>query len=305
MSKFQDINTRIEENDRARLVKQLIYIAVGNFVFSWTMNVLVTPFNIYCSGAMGVAQLIELFFTSVLHLPTIAGIAWLGIIYWGISIPSFIYGMRALGIKFLAKTVYSITTLSVFLAIIPVSETPIIENKIMGCIVAAVVGGFALGYGTFSSGAGAGASDCIGMVLAQKKPGFSIGLINMIVNVCVYGICAFIYGIEGAAFSIFYAAILAWAMDKSHLQNHYIEITVYSKIPVLATELTMKINRGVTSWYGEGAYTKTPTNILKTIVTKKEADDIIRVIYELDPEAFVSVHEIGKVHGLFDKRLSK
>lgn len=305
MGRLKDLDKRIEADDKTRLIKQLVYIAVGNFVFSWTMNVLVTPFNIYCSGAMGVAQLIELLFTSVLHLPTIAGIAWLGIIYWGISIPSFIYGMKNLGIKFLAKTVYSITTLSVFLAIIPVAETPIIENKIMGCIVAAVVGGFALGYGTFSSGAGAGASDCIGMVLAQKKPGFSIGLINMIVNVCVYSICAFIYGLEGAAFSIFYAAILAWAMDKTHMQNHYIEITVYSKIPVLATELTMKINRGVTSWYGEGAYTKTPTNILKTIVTKKESDSIIRTIYELDPEAFVSIQEIGKVHGLFDKRLSK
>lgn len=305
MAVFKDLDSRIESNDKSRLVKQLVYIAVGNFIFSWTMNVLVTPFNIYCSGAMGVAQLIELLFTSVLHLPTIAGIGWLGIIYWGISIPSFIYGMKSLGIKFLAKTVYSITTLSLFLAIIPVAETPIIENKIMGCIAAAVVGGFALGIGTFSSGAGAGASDCIGMVLAQKKPGFSIGLINMIVNVCVYTICAFIYGIEGAAFSIFYSAILAWAMDKGHLQNHYIEITVYSKVPVLGNELSIKINRGVTSWYGEGGYTKTQTNIVKTIVTKKETDYVVRTIYELDPQAFVSIAEIGKVHGLFDKRLSK
>ncbi len=305
MSRFQEFNKKIESNDKSRLVKQLVYITVGNFIFSWTMNALVTPFDIYCSGAMGVAQLIELLFTSVLHIPTIAGIAWLGIIYWGISIPSFIYGMKSLGIKFLAKTVYSITTLSVFLAVIPVYETPVIENKIMGCIVAAVVGGFALGYGTFSSGAGAGASDCIGMVLAQKKPGFSIGLINMIVNVCVYSICAFIYGLEGAAFSIFYSAILAWAMDKGHLQNHYIEITVYSKIPVMGHELAVKINRGVTSWYGEGGYTETQTNVVKTIVTKKEADEVVRAIYELDPQAFVSVTEIEKVHGLFDKHLSK
>lgn len=305
MSKFKELSDRIESDDKSRMIRQFIYIAVGNFIFSWTMNALVTPFNIYCSGAMGVAQLIELFFTSVLHLPTIAGIAWLGIIYWGISIPSFIYGMKHLGIKFLAKTVYSITTLSVFLAIIPVAETPIIENKIMGCLVAAVIGGFALGYGTFSSGAGAGASDCIGMVLAQTKPGFSIGLINMIVNVCVYSICAFIYGLEGAAFSIFYAAVLAWAMDKSHLQNHYIEITVYSKIPVLAHELSVRINRGVTSWYGEGGYTETQTNIVKTIVTKKESDAVVKEIYDLDPQAFVAVQEIGKVHGIFDKRLSK
>ena len=305
MSTFKELGDRIESDDKLRFTKQLVMITLGNFVFALTMNYIVTPFNIYCSGAMGVAQLIELFMKSVLHVPTIAGIAWLGIIYWGMSIPAFLYGMKELGGKFLIKTVYSITSLSLFLSIIPVPDTPIIENKIMGCIAAAVVGGYALGIGTFSSGAGAGASDCIGMVLAQKKPGFSIGIMNMIVNVCVYSICAFIYGIEGAAFSIFYAAILAVSMDKGHLQNHYIEITVYSKVPVLAHELTMRINRGVTSWYGEGAYTQTQTNILKTVVTKKESDDIIRTIYELDPNAFIAVQEIEKVHGIFDKRLAK
>lgn len=304
MSKFQELDKRIESNNTSRLIKQLVYISVGNFIFALTMNYLVTPFNIYCSGAMGVAQLIELLLKT-LHVPAIPGIGWLGLIYWGMSIPAFIYGMVSLGRKFLVKTVYSITSLSLFLSIIPVATTPIIENKIMGCIAAAVVGGFALGYGTFSSGAGAGASDCIGMVLAQKKPGFSIGIMNMIVNVCVYSICAFIYGLEGAAFSIFYAAILAWAMDKSHLQNHYIEITVYSKIPVMANELSNRINRGVTSWYGEGGFTQTQTNIVKTIVTKKESDSVIKTIYDLDPQAFISIQEIGKVHGIFDKRLSK
>ncbi len=304
MDRFKQLSDRIEADDKARLAKQLIYIAVGNFIFALTMNYLVTPFNIYCSGAMGVAQLIELLLNT-LHVPAIPGIGWLGLIYWGMSIPSFLYGMKKLGGKFLIKTVFSISVLSLFLSIIPVAETPIIENKIMGCLVAAVVGGFALGYGTFSSGAGAGASDCIGMVLAQTKPGFSIGLINMIVNVCVYTICAFIYGLEGAAYSIFYSAVLAWAMDKSHLQNHYIEITIYSKIPVLAHELSVKINRGVTSWYGEGGFTETQTNVLKTIVTKKESDDVIRSIYELDPQAFVAVQEINKVHGIFDKHLSK
>ena len=304
MSKLQELDKRIESNNTSRLIKQLVYISVGNFIFALTMNYLVTPFNIYCSGAMGVAQLIELLLKT-LHVPAIPGIGWLGLIYWGMSIPAFIYGMVSLGRKFLIKTVYSITSLSLFLSIIPVATTPVIENKIMGCIAAAVVGGFALGYGTFSSGAGAGASDCIGMVLAQKKPGFSIGLINMIVNVCVYSICAFIYGLEGAAFSIFYAAVLAWAMDKSHLQNHYIEITVYSKVPVMANELSNRIQRGVTSWYGEGGFTQTQTNIVKTIVTKKESDSVVKTIYELDPQAFISIQEIGKVHGIFDKHLSK
>ena len=299
------LNQLLDGNEKMRTVKQFAFITIGNLIFSWTMNTLVTPFNIYCSGAMGVAQLIELFFKSTLHISSLAGIGLLGIIFWGISIPAFIYGMKNLGIKFLAKTVYSITVMSIFIAIIPVSEEPIIENKVMGCMVAAVIGGFALGYGTFSSGAGAGASDCIGMVLAQKKPGFSIGLMNMLVNICVYGICAFIYGIEGAAFSIFYAAVLAWAMDKSHLQNHYIQITMYTKISGISKDLSIALNRGVTTWQAEGGYTGTPTYMSNIIVTKYELDDSVAKIREVDKDAFISVYEIGKVHGLFDKHLSQ
>ena len=297
--------SQLLEDDKSRNIMQLINIAVGNLIFSWTMNYLVTPFNIYCSGAMGVAQLIELFFKSVLHISSVGGIGLLGIIFWGISIPAFIYGMKNLGIKFLAKTVYSITTMSIFIAVIPVAEEPIIENKIMGCIVAAVVGGLALGYGTFSSGAGAGASDCIGMVLAQKKPGLSIGIMNMIVNVCVYGICAFIYGIEGAAFSIFYAAVLAVSMDKSHLQNHYIQITFYTKKSGLSKELSEALHRGVTTWQAEGGYTGTPTYMSNIIVTQYELEDSVKTIRKVDPEAFISIYELSKVHGNFDKRLSQ
>lgn len=305
MANFKLLNEKIEADDRSRLAKQIVMITLGNFIFAVTMNYLVTPFNIYCSGAMGVAQLIDLFFASVLNINSIAGVDLLGIIYWGMSIPVLLYGAKCLGMKFLIKTIYSITCMSVCISFLPVLDTPIIENKVMGCIAAAALGGIALGLGTFSSGAGAGAGDALGIVLADKIPGFSVGMMNMIINVCIYSICAFVYGIEGAVYSIFYAAVLSWAMDKYHLQNSYIEITIYSKVPVLAHELTMRIQRGVTSWYGEGAYTESQTNILKTIVTKKEVDSVVRQVKELDPDAFISINKLNKVHGLFDKHLSR
>ena len=303
MRNFQKINKAIDEDIKLRLIKQLIMITVGNAMLALSMNYIITPFNLYCSGAMGVAQLVTAFFENILNIPQIPGISWLGIIFWGINTPILLWGARSLGKKFLMKTIFSITVLSLFMALIPISPFSVIENECMGCIAAGVFGGIGVGI-VLTSGAGCGAGDVMGMILANTKPGFSVGLMNMIINVCIYMICAFAYGLENAVYSIFFAGILSWSMDKFHKQNHYIEITAYTKLPKIGYEISTHLNRGVTSWVGEGGYTGTQTNIVKVIVTKKEADEAIATIKGLDPDVFISLGEIGKVHGLFDKRFS-
>lgn len=304
MEKCKDLNNLTEDNSGMKMLKQLLMIALGNAMLAVSMNFIITPFNLYCSGAMGVAQLVDALIEDVLHIPAIPGIAWLGLIYWSINIPILVWGTKSLGKKFLLRTVFSITVLSLEIAIIPVAPESVIQNEVMGCITAGVLGGIGVGL-VLTSGAGCGAGDIAGMILSSKKPGFSVGTMNMIINVCIYTICALAYGLENAVYSILFAAILSWAMDKYHLQNHYMELTVYSKNPVLGHEMSLALNRGVTSWYGEGGYTESQTNILKTIVTKYECEEAIRKIYELDSGAFISVSEINKVHGLFDKRFSK
>ena len=304
MGKLNQLSREIDENDKLRFGKQLVMITIGNAMLAVSMNFIITPFNLYCSGAMGVAQLVAVLIEDILHVPAIPGIAWLGIVYWGINIPVLLWGAKSLGKKFLIRTVFSITILSVLIAIIPEYTESIIQNETMGCIAAGVFGGIGVGF-VLTAGSGCGAGDVMGMVLASTKPGFSVGMMNMIINVCIYTICAVAYGVETAVYSIFFAAILSWAMDKYHEQNHYIEITVYSKVPVLGHQISLALKRGVTSWYGEGGYTETQTNVVKTIVTRHEADNAIEEIKKLDPDAFISVTEIGKVHGFFDKHFSK
>ena len=304
MSKFKELDYRIEHDDKLRWGKQILMICVGNLMLALVMNFIITPFNLYCSGAMGVAQLVTVLITDVLHIPTIPGIDMLGIVYWAINIPVLLYGAKQLGRKFLINTIISITVLSLFVGLLPVPDQSIIENEVMGCIAAGVFGGMGVGL-VLTAGSGCGAGDVMGMVFAATKPGFSVGMMNMIINICIYSICAVAYGVENAVYSIFFAAILSWAMDKWHEQNHYMQITVYSKLPVLGHEMSLKLERGVTSWYGEGGYTETQTNVLSTIVTKHECDDAVAAIKELDPDAFITVTEIGKVHGLFDKHFSR
>lgn len=304
MTTIKQFNNEIESKDSTRMAKQIIMICIGNAMLAVSMNFIITPFNLYCSGAMGVAQLVAVFITNVLHVPAIPGIEWLGIVYWGINIPVLLFGAKQLGKKFLFRTVVSISVLSLFIAIIPVSAQSIIANEVMGCIAAGVFGGIGVGF-VLTAGAGCGAGDVLGMVFSATKPGFSVGMMNMIINICIYTICAFVYGIETAVYSIFFAAILSWAMDKYHKQNHYMQIYFYTKKEGLDKELALKLNRGVTSWQGKGGYTGTDTEVISIIVTKHEVDHAVEILRECDENAFISVTEIGKVHGIFDKHFSK
>jgi len=302
MNKLDHLNYSIEHNPKLKTAKQLLIMILGDWMMAATMNFLITPMNLYCSGAMGVAQLIALGLTK-LGMSSFFGMEWPGIVYWALSIPALLWGGKKLGKKFLIYTIISISAMSLFIAIMPVSAEPIIHNEILAMVAGGFFGGMGVGF-AFTSGGGCGAGDVVGLVLASTKPGFSAGKMNMIINVCIYTISAFLFGIETAVASIFFSYVLSWAMDKYHLQNHYMQIMIYTKVQGLGKELTSRIVRGVTRIEGEGVYTETPTEVLSMIVTKHEVNDVVKMIRELDPSAFVSVTEIEKVHGFFDKHFS-
>ena len=73
------------------------------------------------------------------------------------------------------------------------------------------------------------------------------------------------------------------------------------KTPVLITR--EETGRGVTEWNGKGAFTRENNYVLVTIVNKFEVEDILNMVYSLDPEAFTTVDEGVKVYGNFQKRV--
>ena len=52
-----------------------------------------------------------------------------------------------------------------------------------------------------------------------------------------------------------------------------------------------------------GAYTRQETEVLVTVVSKSEVEDVKRDILKIDPKAFIIVHEGTTVTGGYQKRL--
>ena len=279
-------------------------IVLGNLTYSAGVNLMINPIHLYSGGFTGIAQLIRLFLTGFLHIPEIPGLDYMGIIYFAINIPLFFMAYRVMGRKFCITTLISIAMASAFLAFIPVPAVPIVDDRIL----ASVVGGLGSGVGAglvLRAGSSQGGQDVIGVCLAKTHPNFKVGTIGIIISICIYTICLFIYDIPTVMYSIIFAVVTGLAIDRVHVQNIKQECMIFTKKPDLQEAILHDLNRGATIWEGQGAYTGDDMHVLVTVISKYEEPHLREIIAKHDENAFMIISDNIRVVGLFNKRFTE
>jgi len=240
---------------------QASLIVIGSLAYSIGLNMLITPLALYNGGFMGIAQLIRTFMVSVLHIKMPPGMDIAGAIYYILNVPLFYMGYRIMGKGFFVKSLFGTTVISIFLVLVPVPTTPIIEDYLTACIIGGIVAGF--GSGMILRGRGtAGGPDIIGVCCLKKKLNISVGQVNIFLNLVVYGICLFMFDIEIVVYSLIYATVFALTVDKVHIQNINMSVMIFTKKLGISQAIMDQTGRGVTTWDGEGAYTRMRSYIL-------------------------------------------
>ena len=207
-----------------------------------------------------------------------------------------------MGRQFFVKTLITVIIQTVFLTLIPVPKTPVIEDYLTACIIGGRVAGTGTGM-VLRGGSSGGGQDIIGILCTKKYPGFSVGKISIMMNVFVYGICAFLFDIEIVIYSLIYATVLALACDRAHIQNINMSVMIFTKKQGISRAIMEETGRGVTNWDGEGAYTNETSYMLLVMISKYEQDQIKRIVHSIDPNAFMIFNEGCSVVGNFEKRL--
>ena len=279
-------------------------IVLGNLSYSAGVNLMINPIHLYSGGFTGIAQLIRMLLLDVLHFPQIGSLDYMGIIYFLINVPFFIMAYRVMGRKFCITTLISIAMASAFLSIIPVPQTPIVDDRIL----AALVGGLGSGFGAglvLRAGSSQGGQDLIGVCLAKTHPDFKVGAIGIVISVTIYTICLFIYDVQTVLYSIIFAVMTGIFIDRVHTQNIKIECMIFTKKEGLASAILNEVNRGVTTWEGIGAYTQSDTHVIVTVISKYEETHLREVIARIDPDAFMIITDNARVAGYFQKRFTE
>ena len=275
-------------------------ILIGSALFAASINLFVVPVNLYNGGIVGLSQIFRTVLVSRMNLNFSFDIA--GVINFLINVPLFVMAYRSLSRKFFLGTLLSLITQTVCFSLIPIPAVPILDDVLASLIIGAIVGALGIGM-TLVSGASGGGTDIVGVYAALHWKSFSVGKLQLLFNALVYCLCAFLFDLPIAIYSIIYAAVYSFVLDKVHLQNIEMSLMIFTKNPEIKSRILKDFVRGVTYWKGLGAYTQTETEVLVTIVSNDEVNDLRRMITQMDPKAFIIVNEGLQITGNFIKRL--
>lgn len=283
-------------------IKQFAGVIIGGFLFALSVNLFIVPLDLYSGGIIGIAQIIRTLMIQYLGLDILNSFDIAGIINFLINIPLFIMAYKSISRKFFIKTLLCVVVQTVSFTFIMIPQTAILDDVLASCVIGGLVGGFGIGLALRSSGSGGGL-DILGVYFTKKFENFSVGKLSLIVNAFVYIVCAILFDVSTAIYSIIYMACFSLVVDKTHYQNINITCMIFSKNDKIQEDILRETGRGVTYWKGAGAYTKTDTNIMVTVINKYETTQIKKIIEKNDPHAFVIFQEGMNVSGNFEKRL--
>ena len=280
---------------------KLLKCILGTFLYSLAINLFIVPNKLYTGGIMGTAQLLRSLIMNYffdISLP----IDISTIIYYLINIPLFIIAYKNISKTFFVRTIFTVSLNTFFLMIIPIPSTPLISELLTNVLIGGIIAGIGVGF-VLSTGSSSGGTDIIGVSLSKKSRILTVGSIGLIYNAIIFGICGIFYGIQIMIYSIIYAVFESVMVDRNHSQNIFSEVFIFTKKSPdkIVDFIKETLDRDATYWLAKGAYTKTDTYIVYTVLSKYERMRLERHMKKFDEKAFISGKDGVEIKGEFEK----
>lgn len=275
----------------------------GMLIFSAGINLFIVPADLYNGGVMGISQIIRTLLIRYFHIFS-GSTDIAGIVNLILNIPLFILAYVSIGKGFFVRTVVCVVSQTIFLSTFPIPGSPIVGDALTASIIGGIICGIGIGI-ALRSGGSSGGMDIVGMYFTKKYKDFSVGRVSLAVNVCVYCVCAVMFGVQTAIYSIIYSVVSMLLTDKTHTQNINTEILIFTKKEPkeILDYIVQEFERDATWWEAKGGYTESKTYMVVTILSKYECAHLRRELKMIDENAFVVVKEGMNIGGKYEKHL--
>lgn len=277
-------------------MKDFLAINVGliSYAIGWAAFLL--PYKMTTGGLTGMCAI----FYYLTNIP-------IQLTFCIVNVVLILLALRELGYRFVIKTTYAIFMLSFFLDI---AQNMMKDDKgqflqilgpgqdSMACILGAILCGFGIGI-VFISNGSTGGTDIIAAVV-NKHRNISLGRVLLYIDLVTISSCYFFFNdwrmvVFGYVALVVMNYTLDMVVNSSRQDVQFIIFT--KKYQMLSDRIINETCHSVTVWDSEGYYSHTPIKVMITIVHKNEAIHILRMIHEVDPEAFVSQSRAEGVYG--------
>lgn len=277
---------------------------LGALIYALGLNLFVVPLGLITGGMMGFCQLLRYVVMGLLGLKSMP-FDFAGVIFYALNVPILLLAYRTLGRVFFRNTLICASAYSLFVSIVPVPSTPIVEDMLTGCLLGGVISGVGTGL-ALTSGCCGGGLDALGLYLSKKGVPITMGRFNLGFNLVLSVLCAVMFDLPTLIYSVLNIIFSSIAIDRAHSQSVNVQVLIFTKADPnqLIRYVMENLHRGITRWEGQGVYTGEATHILCVCVNKYEIGDLREALHKTDPKAFFIVQEGVHLSENFERRLS-
>lgn len=276
-------------------VKDYVFIALGCLVYCIGFCTFMLPYEFTPGGMTGVSAIIYY----ATGFPTQYS-------YFIINAILLAIGLKILGFKFFAKTIYATSCITLFLDIVqkvlmqPDGTLPHVvgDQPFMAAVIGACLEGAALAL-VFINNGSTGGTDIIAAIV-NKYRNFSMGRVLMWLDFIIVSSSFFVFHdwnkvVTGYVILIISMLLLDYTMSSA---SQSVQFTIISdKHEEIAQAINKDVRRGVTELYGEGWYSKQERRVLIVMARRRESTQIFRLIKHIDNRAFVTMTKVVGVYG--------
>ena len=287
MQKFKKVN----ENKK---IKNIIYVILGCFIFSISVNCFTAPNAISPGGIVGIGQIIS-DFTGISN----------GMLCILLNIPIFIFGSKKFGFKNIIKNVFVALFLYILMDVTAIFLPVYLGNQLIACILAGFIGGIGLAM-IFVTGLSTAGTGLLSVIISDYVPYISIGSIILFLDGTIVLVSALIYGTKDGDFNVIvskivYAAIILFIQSKVMDSIIVLREKVFGKSmsiispqnDAILNKIENKIDAKFTLIESKGAYSNKEGTALVGKVKTKDLDKAYKIIESVDKSAFIIVGDIA------------
>lgn len=263
----------------------LCLICLGSLLVAVSINGILIPHQFVSGGFIGVALVIHYLFPS---FP-------LAVLYLLLNVPVFVLGWTFVGRRFF---LYSILGMVIFSAAIAWIHVPLpVHDKILSALLAGIITGIGAGIILRSWGS-SGGTDILSVILLNRFS-IRIGTTILTFNVIVLTAASLFFSLDAALYTLIYIYVASQIINLvlTGLSQRKALFIISPKWQEISRKVLDKVGRGVTLIRGQGGYSGQDEQILYTVITLRDLHRIKEIIRQMDPSAFMVVHDTLEVMG--------
>ena len=274
------------KSSKKKLLFRGLLVIIGGIIAGYGLETVLIPNSVSDGGVTG----LSIVGSQLFEVP-------LGMLIAIINLPFIWLGYKQIGKSFAIFSIIGIASLAISTTLM--HHTPaIIEGD---TLLVTVVGGVILGFGMGLALRNGGALDGIDMlaVLLSRKSPFGTSDLILFLNMFVFIVVSFVFGLQGAilsAIAYFIASKVIHVVEVGLSGSKAFEIITSE--PVLMVK-TIRDRLGRSATYKEvyGGYSHEKFKEITCVINRLEESKMKEIINEIDPNAFVRVYDVAEVKG--------